>query len=210
MSLWARTFDVENAGKAKQGGEDNRARTGRENKSASRSTKVTRIKDALNTTLSTNPSTNRAKLRYTKDSSQTNKRSAGLVGAAGGVKRKRAFASDSRLPNKALKPHNNKLRTKSDVDRSHQMQKQSPPPSSEFTYDGLSEPYASLFKMALAVDLGLMSVHSRHEYCSIDQVRTAVETSCQKKFYGTGFCKSSVFVSRCLCMEIFEKPSCKN
>ena len=50
----SRTFDVENAGKAKTGGEDNRARTGRENKSASRSTKVTRIKDALNTTLSTN------------------------------------------------------------------------------------------------------------------------------------------------------------
>ena len=89
--------------KQKQGGEDNRARTGRENKSASRSTKVTRIKDAPNTTLSTNPSTNRAKLRYTKDSSQTNERSAGLVGAAAGVKRKRAFASDSRLPNKALK-----------------------------------------------------------------------------------------------------------
>ena len=90
--------------KQKQGGEDNRARTGRENKSTSRSTKVTRIKDALNTTLSTNPSTNRAKLRYTKDSSQTHKRSAGLVGAAVGVKRKRAFASDSRLPNKALNP----------------------------------------------------------------------------------------------------------
>ena len=175
--------------KQKQGGEDNRARTGRENKSASRPAKVTRIKDALSTTLSTNPSTNRAKLRYSKDSSQKNERSAGFVGTAAGVKRKRAFASDSRLPNKALKPYNNRLRTKYDANRSHQVQKQSPAPSIDFTYDGLSEPYASLFKMALAVDLGLMSVHSRHEYCSIDQVRTAVETSCQRSFTERDFAK---------------------
>ena len=47
----------------------------------SRPAKVTRIKDALSTTLSTNPSTNRAKLRYSKDSSQ-NERSAGFVGTA--------------------------------------------------------------------------------------------------------------------------------
>lgn len=34
-----------------------------------------------------------------------------------------------------------------------------------------------------------MSVHSRHEYCSIDQVRTAVEISCQRSFTERDFAK---------------------
>ena len=57
--------------KQKQGGGDNRAKAGRENKSVARPTKVTRIEDALSTNVSTNSNTNRAKLRYAKDSSRT-------------------------------------------------------------------------------------------------------------------------------------------
>ena len=53
----------------------------------------------------------------------------------------------------------------------------------------LPKPYASLFNMALAIDLGLMSVRSRHEYCSIDQVRSAVELSCQRSFTERDFAK---------------------
>ena len=53
----------------------------------------------------------------------------------------------------------------------------------------LPEPYAAFYNMALAIDLGLMSVRSRHEYCSIDQVRSAVELSCQRSFRERDFAK---------------------
>ncbi len=53
----------------------------------------------------------------------------------------------------------------------------------------LPKQYAELLDMAIAIDLGLMSVRSRHEYCSIDQVRSAVELSCQRSFTQRDFAK---------------------
>lgn len=49
--------------------------------------------------------------------------------------------------------------------------------------------HRELFDMAEAIDLGLMSVRSRHEFCSIDQVRCAVELKCQRSFTEYDFSK---------------------
>jgi hypothetical protein len=173
--------------KEKNGAKSNSNNEGNNNSSggSSRPNKVRKIYDTLTTTSVTSYNKNNNKIKLIRN------------GNTVGGKRKRPLTNTSIKSTASVRFNNTR---KSSVTQTkiigndsnqqrlnHQTKNSSTFPAKNCNM--LPKPYASLFDMALAIDLGLMSVRSRHEYCSIDQVRSAVELSCQRSFTERDFAK---------------------